>query len=64
MNKKLRQEQRDEHERDVETADLLLSVKYALNNRIGAGIEILSSNSLLLSFESGERFELKIERKA
>ncbi|MDE6058891.1 MAG: hypothetical protein K2G44_02505 [Clostridia bacterium] len=64
MNKKLRQEQKDEHERDVETADLLLSVKYALNNRIGAGIEILSSNSLLLSFESGERFELKIERKA
>jgi hypothetical protein len=56
-------EQGKEENGETDEKNVLLLVKYSLRNT-AAEIQILSGNSLLLTFENGKKYELAVHQKA
>ena len=56
-------EQGKEGNGETDEKNVLLLVKYSLRNT-AAEIQILSGNSLLLTFENGKKYELSVHQKA
>lgn len=55
-------EQGKEENGETDEKNVLLLVKYSLRNT-AAEIQILSGNSLLLTFENGKKYELAVHQK-